>query len=294
MSAQTSDLESLNSLLSSLSTEEVSLLLRRSSSPEPTSEAESDRQRKKRKRAEERALSIPPVQDPERRLRLEREGCAAWLAWYRNDLFYHDFTPNQRRIIQSIDERIQFGGLKAIAAPRGDGKTAICEGTMQFALVRGRLRYPLIVAANAEAASDIMDNIKTPFEVNERLIADYPEICIPVQELAEAPQLAAGQTVNGRKTLGEWSKKGVRFPTVWLDWCPNCLSAETLGELHGPFLCLRCGHAFELWKSDISGLVFGPSACSGRSAESGRRPSGRTSPCSTTSRTRNPRSAGRR
>jgi hypothetical protein len=253
MTASLTALESLEHFVSSASNEELAVLLRRSGQLEASSEAESDRQRKQRQRRAERSLTLPPVEDPKRRRELEAAGCAEWLRYYRHDQFYLPFTTNQRRILDEIMYRVQYGGQKALADTRGGGKTSICEGATAFSIVRRLLRYPLIVAANGEAANEILGNIKKPFEENERLLADYPEICLPIRELAEAPQKAMGQCVNGRPTHAAWSKTTVKFPTVWLDWCPECLSANTLGEADGPFLCLDCGNDFDLWQSPSSG-----------------------------------------
>lgn len=251
MIAAPNAIDSLLPLLSSMSNESWDSLLRRSASP--SSEAARDQKRKALKRAQERALELPPVKDRRRRLELEAAGTEAWLRYYIPDRFYLPFSPNQSSIISEIDYRFENGGQKAIADIRGGGKTAIVEGCTLKGIVRGKIHYPLIVAANGEAASDILTNIKGPVETSERLADDYPELCIPIRDLAEAPQKASKQTVNGRRTMGAWSKKTVKFPTVWLTWCPLCLCADTLGDLGGgPFLCLECGNTFEMWRAPFS------------------------------------------
>ncbi|AMV18250.1 terminase gpA endonuclease subunit [Planctomyces sp. SH-PL14] len=235
-----------------MSSESWDSLLRRTVSP--SSEAARDQKRKALKRAQERALEIPPVKDRRRRLELEAAGTEPWLRHYLGDRFYLPFSPNQSSIISEIDYRFDHGGQKAIADMRGGGKTSIVEGCTLKGIIRGKIHYPLIVAANGEAAADILTNIKSPVETNELLAEDYPELCIPIRDLSEAPQKAMKQTVNGRRTMGAWSKKTVKFPTVWMTWCPLCLCADTIGDLGGgPFLCLECGNTFEMWPAPFSG-----------------------------------------
>jgi hypothetical protein len=252
MIAAQNETRSLPQLLSSMSNESWASLRRHRG--ESLSETESDRLRKSLKRAQERAIDLPPVKDRARRLRLEAAGTEEWLRFYMPGRFYLPFSMNQSAIVRAIERHIDVGGQKAIADTRGGGKTAIVEGVTLRSIMRGKLHYPLIVAANGEAASDILNNIKRPVETSERLCEDYPELCIPVRDLAEAPQKAAKQTINGRRTMGAWSKTTVKFPEVWLTWCPACLSSETIGDLSGgPFFCMECTNTFELWKAPFSG-----------------------------------------
>lgn len=253
MIAPLNETRSLQQLLGSISNEGLASL--RKHSPSSLSETESDRLRKSLKRAQERAIVLPPVEDPRRRLELEAAGTEEWLRYYLNDKFYLPFSQNQSSIIEAIDYFVDHGGQKAIADTRGGGKTSIVEGCTLKKINDGKIRYPLIVAANGEAASEILSNIKKPIETNDRLLADYPELCIPIRDLAEAPQKASKQTVNGRRTMGAWSKTTVKFPEVWLTWCPRCLSAETIGDLAPGtiWFCLHCTHTFEMWKAPFSG-----------------------------------------
>lgn len=167
----------------------------------------------KGRRAAARDIEIPPVCDPER-----REACEAdtktWLKVYLPHIFRNPWTIVQERIIEAIDLAAVYGGDKAIAAPRGSGKTAIGEGVILSRILRGLLRYPVICASNGKKAAQILKHIKEYVEQSETLIQDYPEVCAPIIAMRGNPILAGRQTVNGELTRIEWLKEQIRFPTV--------------------------------------------------------------------------------
>jgi len=166
-----------------------------------------------RKRAAARDLEIPPVADPKRRER-GRADPEFYLRAYFPHVFYNPFVADQREIIGDGIACIRYGGRQAVAAERGGGKTSIIKGLMTWGLNYGILKYPVAVAASGPYAKRILADIKSEYETNQLLLADFPEICVPIQALEGANQRAGVQTVNGQRTMLKWSGELIQFPTV--------------------------------------------------------------------------------
>ncbi len=179
----------------------------------PVSERTAQARLMDRKRKAERDIVVPPCKDPERRQLCEWDIFLA-LRTYFPHKFTNPFTADQTEIIQEILYRARSGGDKAVAAPRGEGKTTIAECVILLLWIQGVLRFPLIVAATGPDAGRILDNIKYEVEFNDLLCEDYPEVCVPIRALEGAPQRANMQTVEGERTHLEWSANIAVLPTV--------------------------------------------------------------------------------
>lgn len=175
--------------------------------------AENDIERKRANRSKAAGITIPAVVNWER-----RKACLAdpekFLKTYGRTIFYHPFASHHRAMIRAIWERAATGGDKAIAAPRGDGKTQIALWMLIAILLDCRVRFPVIIAATRKAAQKIFKQIQRTFVGNPLLIEDFPEICVPALELDGAPQRAAKQHVDGVKTRIIWTQDEIGFPFV--------------------------------------------------------------------------------
>lgn len=163
--------------------------------------------------ARERDITIPPVRDPKRRARAEKD-VERFLRTYFPAKFYQPFTEDRREMIRAILHAARFGGNEALAAPRKEGKTTLTTAVMIYCILTGLLKFPLIVAANGPDSHRILNNIKHEFESNEMLLEDFPEVCAPIRALEGAPQRANMQTVDGRRTMMKWADDHVIFPTL--------------------------------------------------------------------------------
>ena len=181
--------------------------------PRAVTETERQRRLMASKRAAERDIIIPPVENPRRRRRC-RNKPHVWLRTYMPHVFTHPFTDDQSEMVDEVMARIRYGGEKAVAAPRGDGKTSIIKGCVAYAIAEGFLNFPLVIAKNQAAANLIQRDIKHQFERNELIAADYPEICAPIRALRGAPSKAGGMTVGGASVQMSWSGDFLVFPTV--------------------------------------------------------------------------------
>lgn len=191
---------------------------------------ERDAARRREERARATVVIIPPCQDRERRLLLESDDIE-WLEWYFGDgcglpdPFTYKFTHQQKRMVKAIRDAITFSWDQAIAASRGEGKTTIAERLVQKCTLSGEVDYTVLFSATGGMADNILDSIKTSLLNNDRLAADYPEVCYPVRALEGAPQRANTQRVNGRRwdnnepyemaeTRFSWCGQEVIFPSV--------------------------------------------------------------------------------
>lgn len=189
-----------------------------------------DSARKNRGHAEKAVIVLQPCADKERRELLESDDIE-WLLYYfgvgcgLDDPFWYKFTAQQQRMIAAIRSAIRDGGDQAFAASRGEGKTTIAERLLLKCTLTGELNYSVLFASTGGHAETSLDSIKTAITDNELLLADYPEVCTPVIELAGAPQRANTQRVNGfRHDTGEpyemaetrfsWCGQEVIFPNV--------------------------------------------------------------------------------
>ncbi|WP_254512866.1 terminase gpA endonuclease subunit [Anatilimnocola floriformis] len=161
-----------------------------------------DADRKRQSRGKGRLVEIPPCADRKRREKFEAD-TKAWLRWYCGEgsgspsPFWYEFTEQQREMIDAVDESIAKGHDKAVAASRGEGKTTICLRVALKNVLQGKARFPVIFGANGPGADDGMDAIKMELEGNDRLLADYPEVCVPIRALEGIAQRAHSQLVSG-------------------------------------------------------------------------------------------------
>jgi len=173
-----------------------------------------DATRKRDKRSESARIHIPQCVDPARRLR-----CLAdpelFLCTYMPKKFRQSFGKVHSRIIQTIHDRATTGGKKAVAAPRGRGKSTIVKGMLVYATARELVRFIVPICATTNLAGRIYRDYRNEWGNNDLLFEDFPEICAPVRHLEGAPQRAARQHVDGHLTHINWSSTDfLRLPRV--------------------------------------------------------------------------------
>lgn len=177
-------------------------------------------QYRRRYKAEHRAAArastrdigpVPPVKDKKR-----KDGCKrdllGFLRTYLTSRFPLPFSQDHLDLIASIQDIMLHGGLRALAMPRGSGKTTILQGACLWALLFGHRRFLFVVAATGKAAKKIMANLQLELETNPEIFADFPEACHAIRSLGGVSQRAQTQTSLGRPTLVEWKGEEVRLP----------------------------------------------------------------------------------
>lgn len=156
---------------------------------------------------------IPAVAEPERRERC-RHDLRLFCETYFPEIFYLPWSPIQLETIKRLQAAVLTGGKFAIAMPRGTGKSTLCERAAIWAAVYGYRRFIVIIGAESNATGDVFRAIKSSFESNERFIADFPEVCYPVQALDGIVNRCKGQTWRGKRTHIEWSDAKLVLPII--------------------------------------------------------------------------------
>lgn len=178
-------------------------------------EHERERQREKaaRKSAAERNLESRPVVDPQRRAACEAND-ALWLRTYLPGVFRNPFTPDQLAIIRDVGQSLQYGTLKCIAAPRGDGKSSITRYLiLKYSLAR-QIVFGLIVCATGGKADEALKAIKSQLRRRSGpLWEDYPLECDVAAYVGPAPARANNATVDGRRIHVEWQQNRLILPS---------------------------------------------------------------------------------
>jgi hypothetical protein len=163
--------------------------------------------------ATRRDIQIRECADMKRRERLLADP-VEFLKWYFADRFFRPFSNDQRETISHIVETVAMGQDEIFCAPRGDWKTETVKGMAIYLILRGLLKFPVIIGATAGDAALKFNDIKKQFSANNRLADDFPEVCDPIRALNNAPQAAARQTFEGYPTDFEWKHDYVTFPRV--------------------------------------------------------------------------------
>jgi len=187
---------------------------------------ERDADRKRQERDVRRIVVIPQL-TPEQRARrefLEQDDCV-WLRHFFPDLFWYEWQPQQREMIEAIRHAIRAGDDQALAASRGEGKTKIAERELLKYSLQGVIKLSVLFAATGSHAEDSLQSIMGEVEENPRLLELYPEVCVPVRALENTPNRAHYQKVSGfRHDNGEpyeaasskfsWCGQEIVFPVV--------------------------------------------------------------------------------
>lgn len=115
-------------------------------------------------------------------------------------------------------ERVQFAilndGQFAEALPRGSAKSTMMAAAVIWAACYGHRRYAVVICASDPLADKFLHNVKRQFEVQKLLGEDFPEICIPIRHLEGKTQKCNSQTVDGVRTMIEWTQDHLVLPTV--------------------------------------------------------------------------------
>ena len=107
-----------------------------------------------------------------------------------------------------------YGGLYAIAMPRGSGKTSLCECACMWATLYGHQEFVALIGSDEGHAMQLLDSIKTELECNDLLFEDFPEACYPIRRLEGIAHRCNGQLHLGKRTHITWSANEVVLPAI--------------------------------------------------------------------------------
>ena len=184
---------------------------------EPLSYEERNRRQAERNAAQARAAQdigeLPPVRNPERKERASKD-FRFFCETYFPEVFYLPWSADHHRVIEKIERAVLNGGLFALAMPRGSGKTVLCQAAVLWSALIGASPFVCLVAASAERARDLLENIKVWLETNERLHEDWPEVTFPIRCLERITNRQKGQRYKDQPTRIDWASDKVVLPTI--------------------------------------------------------------------------------
>jgi len=156
---------------------------------------------------------IPAVVDPQRKARAAtnfRFFCEA----YFPEAFCLSWSDDHLKVIAKIEQAVLHGGLFAMAMPRGSGKTSIAECACLWAVLYGHREFVCLIGASEVHALEMLESIKMELDGNDRLEADFPEVCYPIRCLERIHNRAKGQLCDGRHTRIVWTADEIVLPTI--------------------------------------------------------------------------------
>lgn len=133
---------------------------------------------------------------------------------YFPNAFNLAWSEDHIKVIAAIERAVLKSGLLALAMPRGSGKTALCVRAALWALLYGHRRFVCLIASTEGLAEKLMEPIKVELQYNERLAADFRQVCYPIQRLENNGRKCIGQLFEGEQTRITWGADRLTLPTV--------------------------------------------------------------------------------
>jgi Phage terminase large subunit (GpA) len=198
-------------------------------------EAEADKARKEKKRLALRDIKIPCPKDPKRRNELLAD-TPSFLRYYFESIFYEPFTSSRLQQIEAIEKAAIYGGDQAVADSRGEGKTTTAMHVALVLMLKGLSNFPIVIGKSQAKSQMELAGIKDSLQFNERLLEDFPEVCVPLQAVGGWSSRARMQTVNGVNTNLRLAADHLIFPTIkesdfpdtWPKNCKPCSNGQII------------------------------------------------------------------
>jgi len=189
--------------------------------PKAVSEGDPYERMKESARARNAALALagrdigemPEVANPDRKDQASRD-FRYFCESYFPLTFHLAWSADHLKVIDKIQRAVVDGGLFALAMARGSGKSSIAEIACIWAVLYGHREFVCLIGSDEGHACDMLDSIKTELDSNEHLLADFPEVCFPIQALDGISNRANGQLYQGQRTQIGWTAKEIVLPTV--------------------------------------------------------------------------------
>ncbi len=143
--------------------------------------------------------AIPKQQNARRRAKC-RDDFDAFLHAYWPDDCRHPWSKVHRKLIETIELVVLVGSLLAMGIPRGWGKTFLSVRAVLWAVAYRHHTMAMLIAASDDAAADLLQDVRDELETNDRLQADFPELCRPIASLEGINQRAKAQLCEGTRT----------------------------------------------------------------------------------------------
>jgi len=156
---------------------------------------------------------IPAVVNPQRKAQA-MSSFKFFCEVYFPDVFYLPWSPDHLKVIEKIEQAVLKGGLFALAMPRGSGKTVCMQMACLWSALSGATEFVCLIAASADRAKNLLENIKVWLETNTLLHEDFPEVTRPILALERITNRQKGQRYDGQSTRIEWAADKIVLPTI--------------------------------------------------------------------------------
>jgi len=187
------------------------------------------------------------------RTRLEKS-LAQWLKYYLPEAFSDPWSEDHKKTLVKIESCINNGGLFAEALPRGQGKSTICKGAVVYAILTGKRKYVISLAATAELSQAIVDFVRQQIMENDLLHEHYPHVTTYARATDGKAIKARYQLRGDGKVSGiMWSKNTLVLPEVLTVDGREYRSNGAILEAHGLTGAIR-----GKWKDTKTGKVLRP------------------------------------
>ena len=173
------------------------------------------RRYQQRIQAENRSIApIPPIINMRRRAQ-GRYDLKAYCEHYFSPIFYYSWSADQLTLISELERVILDGSNKAVAMPRGGGKSSLCTIAANWAVSYGHRQYIYLIRDTQNNAESGLLTIRRIWEQNDMLLEDFPEIAWPVRSLQGSHLRAKMQTYGEERTYIDWSTSEAHFPILF-------------------------------------------------------------------------------
>ena len=156
---------------------------------------------------------IPEVVNPQRKA-AAAASFKTFCEVYFPEVFYLPWSQDHLKVIEKIETAVRQGGLFALAMPRASGKTSLMQMACLWSALNGATEFVTLIAASAERAKDLLENIKVWLETNDLLHEDFPEVTFPIRALERITNRQKGQRYNGIPTRIEWVADKIVLPMI--------------------------------------------------------------------------------
>ena len=157
---------------------------------------------------------LPAIKDPMTRLAC-RDDLELFCTTYLPRWFVKPFGEPHIALLQSLQTILKDGGRKAVAMPRGSGKSTIVAASILWALLYGYRRYICVIGASSKASHKFVSLLSTTLATpHTPLSQDFPEACYPIQALGGSVVQARGQHYRGTLTRIGMTAEQLILPTI--------------------------------------------------------------------------------
>ncbi len=163
------------------------------------------------------------------------QDCGLFLQTYFHDVFFEPFTTDRIDMMESIIRAARYGGDQAIAGTRGEGKTKLAIYTALFLTLTGLSTFPIVIGKNQRKSENELKTVREKLQQSELLLADFPELSVPLQAIGGWSSRARMQTCCGEFTNSELGADHLIYPTIKRhqlpdDW-PDKIESVSRGQV---------------------------------------------------------------